>query len=57
MTYHTHDISTETTDGVRASDSWMFYDEQMICYTRHMCTDSLQHVLSVVQFEYSDKKT
>ena len=29
----------------------------MTCYTRHMCTDFLQHVLSVVELEYSDKET
>ena len=57
MTYYTHYMGTETPVCVCASDSWMQYEEQMTSYTCHMCTDSLQHVLSAVQLEYSDKKT
>ena len=50
-------MSTEKPVCVCNSDSRMQYEEQMTCYTCHTCTDSLQHVLSAVQLEYSDKKT
>jgi len=57
MTYHTHYMSTDTPDGVCASESRMFYEQQMTSYIRHMCTAYVRHALSVVQCEYSDKKT